>query len=94
MTNDERLAALAAQRDAEGKAFSGDESHRKAAMSALEKKLKSGDLAPEDLQRKLTKESAGGDLFYSGIAEASQEEWDRWRNSQPNKRRRVEQAKR
>jgi hypothetical protein len=91
--NDEALARLTAQREAEGRAFSGDDAW-KSAMGALEQKIKRGDLAPDELQRRLVKESAGSDIFYQGIADADEASWRKWRDSQPNRARRIEQSKR
>ena len=89
----EALARLAQQRELEGRAAAGDEEAWKSAMGALERKMKAGDLAPEDLQRKLIKESAGGDIFYQGIAEADEASWRKWRDNLPRRRERIDRCK-
>ena len=58
----EALARRAQQVEAEAQAYAGDEEVWKGALKSLTHKLETGELTPHELQQKLMKQSAAGDL--------------------------------
>jgi hypothetical protein len=91
--DDEALARRAAAVEAEAKAAYGEDAWA-GAMRSLTEQVKSGKLEQTDIVRKLNRENAATDLFYQAAGEMLEKDWRAWRDAQPKKRARIDEAKR
>ena len=92
MSNDpnEALGRRAAQVEAEGRAERKE--HWDSAMRGIGRQMEAEKMTSADLIRRLEKRDAASSL-YDGIANSSEEDWRKWRDSQPKRRERIERSK-
>jgi hypothetical protein len=89
--NNDLLARRAAEVEQQGRA--GQKEHWESAMRGIEKQINADKMTSADLIQRLAKRDAAGSLFNDGIASASEEDWRKWRDSQPRRRERIERSR-
>jgi hypothetical protein len=75
----------------QGKREYGD--HWQSAINALTRKVQDGSLMQGDIVNAVVRPNAAANIFNAGIAEADEQEWRRWRDSQPHRKARIDRCR-
>jgi hypothetical protein len=100
--NDNNLARIMAQREAEIRQHAGSDEFAQGAIKGIERMMTRSDpahltgadpLTQAGLMENITRPDNAGRMFSDGIASAPEEDWRKWRDSQPRRRERINRAR-